>query len=442
MLLTADGRRIPIIKYVVPFTFQGRDCLLETFIDNSDRKKAHDDLQLAYQQLSDAQEKLRTQYDELAGLKGALEVSETKFRTIIETSPDMICDLTADGTFTYISPRCTDILGYSVEELIGRSVISCIAPAQKENAEKILRSGMTRESGLISLDFPFIHKDGRERIINIRSSHLLDDSGTRTGYRCVARDVTEQVRSMKELHEQTLQIKRLSDQKDLFLNQLAHDLRTPLTPIIGMGSFLEEAVTDPDAKELITIFLNSIDYLQKMSEDILVMAQLNRVNNLDTIEPHDLSRLIADAVEANQYLADQKELTFQNQVPPGMMVLLSKPFAFLVFRNLVNNAVKYNAPRGTVRISAKETEESVTVSIADTGIGILPDIRERIWDEFFTGDPARNDPLSKGFGLSIVKRIVELHKGSIEVFSEGYLKGSTFTLSLPKASGADPDTAR
>ena len=74
----------------------------------------------------------------------------------------------------------------------------------------------------------------------------------------------------------------------------------------------------------------------------------------------------------------------------------------------------------------------VAISIADTGIGISPDIKDRIWDELFIGDSARHDPSSKGFGLSIVKKIIEHHNGTIEVSSEGTRKGATFTLSLPR----------
>jgi len=170
-----------------------------------------------------------------------------------------------------------------------------------------------------------------------------------------------------------------------------------------------------------------------MSEDILVTARLNRANYIDSFETYDLSDLIADAIEANQYLAGQKELNFVNTVIPGTALSLSKTYANLLFRNLINNAVKYNTSRGTVTISASVRERSVVISITDTGIGISPDIQNKIWDELYIGDLSRNDPLSKGLGLSIVKRIIELHHGSVEVFSEGYLKGSTFTVILPVA---------
>lgn len=430
-LLTAGGKNIPIIKNVVPFSFQGRDCLLETFIDNSERKKAHDNLLVAYKQISDAEEELQYQFNELKTLKNTLQASETKFRTIIETTPDVIWDLTIDGIFTYVSSRSNDILGYSPEELIGTSIIDLLPWKSGEEGKNDLIDKMLREYGHFSIDIPFLHKDGKEIIINIRSTHLVDGKGYRIGFRCVVRDVTERIRSMKALSEQTRQVEHLSEQKDLFLYQLAHDLRTPLTPIVGMGPLLLEGITDPDSRELIEIFFNSIQYLQKMVEDILVNAQLNRTNTLHSLEIYDLSHLIDLAIDANQFLADQKELKVENYVQPGINILISKIYANLVFRNLINNAVKYNSPHGMVTISALIIDQDVAISIQDTGIGISSEIIDKIWDELFTGDHARHDPLSKGFGLSIVKKIIELHGGTIEVFSGGYLKGSTFTVYLP-----------
>ncbi len=430
-LLTADGGQIPIIKSVVPFNFHGRACLLETFIDNSDRKKAHDELIVAYEKISEDEKELRNQYNELVHLKNTLQSSEKKFKTIIETTPDVIWDITFDGVITYISPRCYEMFGYSHDQLTGVSILDLLPPDKKESVRSLLQEARTRKPGIISTNFAIVHRDGRERIINIRSSLLFDDDETRIGLRCVVGDVTDTIRSMELLKEQKHENERLSEQKDLFLYQLAHDLRTPLTPIIGMGPLLMQGISDPDAQELIRIFLSSIDYLRKMVEDILINAKLNRTSTLESFEEYNLSNLISDAVEANGFLAEQKEVTIEQFIPPDIILSMSRPYASVVFRNLVNNAVKYNFPKGKVTISAKAEDGDVQITIKDTGMGIKPEILEKIWDELFVGDQSRHDPLSKGFGLSIVKKIVKLHHGSIEVMSDGDMKGSTFIMRLP-----------
>lgn len=169
-----------------------------------------------------------------------------------------------------------------------------------------------------------------------------------------------------------------------------------------------------------------------MSEDILSSARLNQVSRLDSFELHNMHDLIVDAIDANRYLADQKGVIFDNRVDPVVQVLLSKPYASLIFRNLINNSVKYNSPKGKVTIDASEDEQMVSISITDTGVGVDQKDLEKIWDEFYIGDPARGDPLSKGLGLPIVKKVVKLHQGTVHCQSMGFLKGSTFTVNLPK----------
>jgi signal transduction histidine kinase len=119
------------------------------------------------------------------------------------------------------------------------------------------------------------------------------------------------------------------------------------------------------------------------------------------------------------------------------MARVSKPYARVVFRNLINNAVKYSPPKGKVSIKVYLSGQDIVVSISDEGIGIPPESIDKIWNELFIGSSSRMDPFSKGFGLPIVKKIVELHDGRIEAFSEGSMKGATFTVYLPRT---DKDT--
>ncbi len=431
VLLTADGTSIPIIKHVVPFEFQGRSCLLETFIDNSERKKAHDSLSEAYQQLSDAQEELRAQFDELKALKNALEASEVKFRTIVETSPDILWDMTLDGVLTYISPRLVDVIGFLPEEFIGKSIEEILDPQHSQIVRTLFEESALKKTGVISVDIPYMSKDGEDLTLNIRSSIIRDEKGDPVGYRGIARDVTKYSCALQELQEQKCEIEHLSEQKGLFITQLAHDLRTPLTPIVGMGPLLLSRITDPDAQEFLKIFLKSIGYLQKTTENILTLATLNQKHTLEKFDRYDLSELISDAITANEFLADQKSVTFVNHVQPGIYLDLSKLYAHQIFRNLLSNAVKYNIPDGTVTITACAVKNEIKIEVSDTGIGVPPENLGKIWDEFFIGDPARSDPLSKGFGLSIVKKIVELHKGTVDVQSEGHMKGTTISVYIP-----------
>ncbi len=191
ILLTADGRKIPIIKHVVPFTFRGRACLLETFIDNSERKAAEEQLREAFEQIAGAEEELRSQLKELTDLKDALFASEAKYRTMVETTPDIIWDIEPDGTLSYVSPQSFAILGYTPEELEGTSVLSLVASYAQEEIAAVFRSAGVKDTGIISLDVPVLHRNGTIRMINSRSFPLKDSSGTLLGFRGIARDVTD-----------------------------------------------------------------------------------------------------------------------------------------------------------------------------------------------------------------------------------------------------------
>ena len=200
-LITADGTPMPIIKSVVPFTFQGRQCLLETFFDYSEQERAHEDLLAAYEQIAATEEEIREQYDELRALQESLQESEEKFRTIVETSPDAIWELSPDGFFTYISPQSSVIIGYYPEELVGRNLLSILTPEGKEVMAVILQRRIARKPGLLTLDIPALHKDGSQRILNIRSFPLEDVNGKITGFRGVTCDVTERSAMIQALRE-------------------------------------------------------------------------------------------------------------------------------------------------------------------------------------------------------------------------------------------------
>ncbi|MFH0966428.1 MAG: ATP-binding protein, partial [Methanobacteriota archaeon] len=414
----------------------------------------------------------------LKEMQHAIEENEERYRLLLGDSNDIILVITTDKTISYVSDAVHHIFGIEADNLIGSPFpVEIIHPDDLHEVlwmiEVLLRTPNDTERILFRIqrhDEGWTHLESIARsrvndpringvIFNIRDvsriremereiqeymeelehqnqtlqemQTQLTDLNTDLEKKVVER--TGEIRALNEkMSERNRQVERLSEQKDLFLYQLAHDLRTPLTPIIGMGPFLMEGISDPDAKELIQIFLSSIQYLQKMTEDILTNAQLNRIDALDSYEPYDLCSLLSDALEVNKFLFDQKGLTIINEIPPGLFVSFSRPYANLVFRNLINNAVKFNSPKGTIKVSVTVTAKMVSVSVSDTGIGISPKLQEHIWDELYTGDNARRDPLSKGFGLSIVKRIIVLHGGSIEVRSKGHLKGTTFIVHLPK----------
>ena len=246
-------------------------------------------------------------------------------------------------------------------------------------------------------------------------------------------DGTAEIRKLnEELKEHALKVESLLVQKDQFIYQLAHDLRTPLTPMVAILPLVKEAISDPDSQNLLDMFQKSLRYMEQIVEDIMELIRLNSHHTIDDFEEMNLKTLIDEEIQANSFMADEKELQFSNEVPPGIVLYLSRVYSHQLFRNLLNNAVKFNAFKGSVSIRYRESPTGHVISIQDTGIGIRPEDIYRIWDEFYITDVSRHDPESKGLGLSIVRKIVELHGGTIFAESPGTGKGTTFTITLPK----------
>lgn len=399
-----------------------------------------------------------------------LSRDKERLRLLIRNSSDIISVMDKDKVYRYVSESIERVIGYKPEDYLNKQFTpQMIYPDDYTEASRLLEELIATPGGQRRLVFRHRHKTDGYVYLETIGTNLLDDPVI-NGIILNSRDFSEIKKSeerllisleeirernrdlediraqmirvndgleervcerTRDLEESKEQIEQLLIQKDQFIYQLAHDLRTPLTPVVAMLPLLIIGITDPDSKTLLEIFNKSIQYLQKMVEDILLYSQLNRQYSITDYAEYSLQDLMNDAVEYNSFPAEQKDITFIWDIPDDIIVRLSKSHAQQLFRNLINNAVKYNNMNGTVTISAMSEHNGVTVKIKDTGIGITADLMDKIWDEFTTGDSARRDPEAKGLGLPIVRRIVVLHGGTIHCFSEGTGKGATFTLFLP-----------
>ncbi|WP_319580569.1 PAS domain-containing sensor histidine kinase [uncultured Methanospirillum sp.] len=268
-----------------------------------------------------------------------------------------------------------------------------------------------------------LHELGRV-LKNLEESNSLLEQET-------LKQVEDVTRLSKIIEDKNLLVEQLVNQKELFITQLAHDLRTPLTPIIAMLPLIIDSIQDPDSKELLQLFYNCIENLQNMVNTIIQYATLNQVNSIEDYSLFNVDYLIDDALKINSFLIKEKELNIDISLPPEVSVSLSKNLAPMIFRNLVSNAVSYNIFRGSIVIQGEIHKGVIRILISDSGIGIPHHLLETMWDEFVIGDTARKNPHSKGLGLSIVRQIVVMHGGTITATSNGIGTGATFTIALP-----------
>ena len=234
-----------------------------------------------------------------------------------------------------------------------------------------------------------------------------------------------------KVKERTADVEKLLKQKDEFIGQLGHDLKTPLTPLNILLPIVREREQDPQLKELLEIIFNNVYYMKNLVIKTLALAQLNSPNAQLSLQDIDLCMQIRDILDLEIPLFQGKSIIFENNIQTETIVEVDLLQIRELFDNLISNAVKYSQ-EGEVKITfdAKEMDDFIVVSVKDTGIGLESDQIQHVFDEFYKADYSRHDLQSTGLGLSICKRIVEKHGGRIWVESQGKGKGSTFFFTL------------
>jgi signal transduction histidine kinase/CheY-like chemotaxis protein len=229
--------------------------------------------------------------------------------------------------------------------------------------------------------------------------------------------------------------------KDEFLAMLSHELRNPLAPIRNAVEVIRRlAPPDPKLTMARDVVDRQVSLLARLVEELLDVSRISQGKIALKKEPVDLGRIIAHSVETARPLIDARGQTLTVAVP-ATPVWLSADFARLsqVVANLLNNASKYTGEGGRIELSASAGEGEATITVRDNGAGIEPQLLPKVFDLFVQGDRALDRGQGGlGIGLTLVKRLVELHQGRVDVASEGPGRGATFSVTLPCISAVEP----
>ncbi len=271
-------------------------------------------------------------------------------------------------------------------------------------------------------------KGDLQKRIKINSKDELGELGR--AFNSMAEDLKN---SREQLEEYNKILERLIDQKDAFIGQLGHDLKNPLQPLVGLLPILVQKEENPEMKKHLEVMNENAQYMKELILKTLQLAKLRTEKIEFDYEQINLSDLINRVSITQKPLLTQKNIELSTAVDPSIQVHANPLRLDEVFKNLITNAVKYTPDEGgTITITAQEKQENVQVSIADTGIGMTNDQISKIFDEFYRADSSTHGQDSVGLGLSITKRIIEKHGGTIWAESKGPTQGSTFHFTLPK----------
>jgi PAS domain S-box-containing protein len=348
-----------------------------------------------------------------------------------------------------------EITGYSRDEVIGHNKIWDWLQPRDNNISIKRNSKLNLESGENILTDNFekiiLTKNGVKKIISWNSRMLYDNMNNPIGNIALGQDVTERKKyedkinkQNKELNEinknlekivkeRTNQIQHLLRQKDEFINQLSHDLKTPLTPMMVLLPILKEKIRDKRDSESFDVILRNVYFMKDLVNKTIDLAKLNSGIIELEFENLKLNEELNFVISNNQILLDRNNIDLINKIKNPIFVYADKIRLDEVFNNLITNAIKYSPDKGgKIFIDAEENDNIITISIRDAGVGMDKEQIECIFDEFYKVDDSRHELDSSGLGLTITKKIIEKHGGKIWVESKGKGKGSTFYFTLKK----------
>ena len=248
----------------------------------------------------------------------------------------------------------------------------------------------------------------------------------------------------RDLKDSRAQAEEASRLKDEFLATLSHELRTPMTPILGWAQILRRIEhEDPRIHQGAEIIERNALAQTRIVDDLLDMSRIVAGKVLLQPEPVRVDHAMNAALDAVRVAADAREIRIDVQVPADLPFVIADPHRLQqVFWNLLSNAIKFTPRGGSVQVRAAQRDDAMRVTVQDDGEGIEPAFLPHVFDRFRQADSSitrRHEGL--GLGLAIVKHLVELHGGSVAVHSDGHERGTLFTVNLPLRRVAGPTPA-
>ena len=317
-------------------------------------------------------------------------------------------------------------LGYAAQQVLGRrdsEIMDRAEDAQRTEAVKrqVLATGVPQRTEVL-----VVHQ-GEERFFDLSVQPQRDAAGAVIGVACAAVDITERKRADQALRED-------ARRKDEFLAMLAHELRNPLAPIrTTVGILGAPGIDAAQMARCRDIIDRQSAQMARLLDDLLDASRLSMGKVTLQRQPVALKQVLDAAIETSQPLLDQRSQPLVvAPIDAGLMLDADAARLTQVFANLLNNASKYSHPGGHVELQVQARAEQVLVCVRDRGIGIAPELQGRVFEPFVQGDVARHPvPSGLGVGLSLARRLVELHGGSITLDSGGAGQGSQFCVLLP-----------
>jgi two-component system sensor histidine kinase VicK len=354
-----------------------------------------------------------------------LSYRHSRVESILQSLPEAILVLDEADSVSYANKRIYSLMGLEAHDIVGKK------PEQwckNQNLVSYLSRHNTKNGqvGYISDSIQVVPENDTDKLLEVKCYPLFSpkDNDQLLGNMVVIKDCTEE--------------QLVKQNRGEFIAQVAHELKTPLNVMAMYSESLlgEEGKSENFRIEAINVIHDEVERLSNLINNMLALSKFELGGMQLKRNRVRLHELLEDTFKNVIQSGRGKDLEFEIDLPKELSaVYVDKDLLRIAVSNLLTNAIKYNHPAGKITIMAEEMNDTIEVSVQDTGIGISPSEHQKIFEKFYRSNDKKVRELSgHGLGLPLAQQIIEMHQGSLTLESE-YGKGSIFTIRLEKDTG-------
>jgi PAS domain S-box-containing protein len=409
--LHRSGRRVPAIVTGASYGRAEEPLILWVVIDLAERRRA----------------------------ERALRESERRFRLLADAAPVLVWTAGSDEQRSFVNRRWLTFTGRALEDELGWGWLEALHPDDRGRARRTYEAAFAGKQAF-RIEYRLRRHDGQYRWVIDDGAPLDDERGLSLGFVGACVDVTGR-RQAEELREQLLaherrarsEAERVSRLKDDFLGTLSHELRTPLNAILGWTQVLRRSQSTSITPAGLDVIDRNARALTHLVDDLLDVSRLVAGDVRLSIDTVHLRPVVEAAIASVRPAADARGVTIEEEVADSLPPLRADASRLQqIAWNLLSNAIKFTPSGGRVWIVASEEPGGFRLEVSDTGRGIAPEYLPQVFDRFSQADSSASRMHGGlGLGLAIVRQLVELHGGTVEVESDGPGRGARFTVHLP-----------
>ncbi len=395
-----------------------------------------------------------------------LKESERWFATTLKSIAEAVIATDMDGRIKYLNTAAERLTGWSFDEALNRALVD-VLKINVENDGSVFYKNK-RVSGKHNLhsreDFFFIDRAGVRKYIEFTASIIPDEHRSAIGGVLAVQDISARIRAEHELRNYQIHLEEMVDErtfelalanrhlqkakemaesanraKSEFLANMSHELKTPLNSIIGLSKLMRMQAENDDFRMYLDNVISSGVHLLDIINDILDLSKIEAGRLEMNAAPQNILKVMESCIGIVAVLSKEKNirLALDWKAPETLEVMGEDKRLQQIFLNLLSNAVKFTDQGGSITVMSSEIGGFVEIDVRDTGVGIHENHLDLIFDKFTQVNAELNrNTAGTGLGLTIAKKLVEAHGGTIRV-SSSIGKGSTFTVSLPVADAEE-----